>query len=69
MPATTAATVLSQVPQLRSDLQRQIEAAVESLGGLQDRVEVLGQFMLLHREALAATEVADLERLLTTVRG
>lgn len=69
MSAASASTVLGQVPRLREDLQRQIDAATESLAGLQDRVEVLGQFLLLHQEALAPSEVADVERLLTTVRG
>ena len=69
MSASSASTVLEQVPRLREDLQRQIDAVAESLGALQDRVEVLGQFLLLHRDALAPTEVAELEQLLSTVRG
>jgi len=69
MSPTSAATVLDQVPRLREDIQRQIDAVAESLGALQDRVEVLGQFLLLHRDALAPTEVAELEQLLSTVRG
>jgi hypothetical protein len=69
MSPASAATVLDQVPRLREDIQRQIDAVAESLGALQDRVEVLGQFLLLHRDALAPTEVAELEQLLSTVRG
>jgi hypothetical protein len=69
MSGDAAAAVLEQIPQLRDDLQRQIDAIAESIEGLQDRVEVLGQFLLLHRAALAPGEAAEVERLLAGVRG
>lgn len=61
--------VLDQIPALAQDVQEQISQFENSVEAVQDRVEILGQFLLLHRRSLTPNELASVKRLLAKVRG
>lgn len=64
-----ATTILSQIPALRADIDRQIQNAKDAMEGIQDRIEILTQFLLLHRNALTAEQSALLDQNLAGLRG
>lgn len=61
--------ILSQIPALRADIDRQIENAKHAMEGVQDRIEVLTQFLLLHRGALNTEQAERLDQNLKALRG
>lgn len=64
-----AQTVLDQIPALRRDIDEQVNAAKIMIELIQDRVEAVAQFLLLHRAALNRGQSEDLDRWLSEVRG
>ena len=64
-----AEAVLDQIPSLRSDIDLQVNAAKIMMETIQDRVEAVAQFLLLHRSALNRGQAEDLDRWLAEVRG
>jgi hypothetical protein len=64
-----ARRVMSQIPSLKADIVAQIEAAKVMLSSIQDRVEAVAQFLMLHRKALSATQSRDLDCWMTELRG
>lgn len=69
MTASAAEKILAQVPELRAEISREIEAVREAMELIQDRVESIAQFLLLHRTHLEANEESEVQRLLQEVRG
>jgi hypothetical protein len=65
----SAEKVLGQVPSLRAEIGRQIEAVKEAMELIQDRVEAVAQFLLVHRVHLEPTEESEVRRLLSEVRA
>jgi hypothetical protein len=66
--AENAAIVLAQIPELRTEIQAQIDKVKEAMEAIQDRVEGLAQFLLLHRAALTSEQSAELDRNLAALR-
>ena len=64
-----AAKILAQIPALKQEIQDRISEIAGWVEAVQDRVEVLAQFLLFHRSALASDELAEIERLLHIVKG
>jgi hypothetical protein len=64
-----AAVVLRQIPALRADIDQQIKNAVKAMETIQDRVEALVQFLLLHRAALTAEQSAELDQQLHALKS
>lgn len=64
-----ASKVLGQIPTLRSEITHQIEAVKAVMEMIQDRVEAIAQFLLLHRSHIDDNDSAELNRLLGEVRG
>jgi hypothetical protein len=64
-----AQRVLDQIPALRNDIDLQVNAAKIMMESIQDRVETVAQFLLLHRCALNRGQSEDLDRWLVEVRG
>ena len=69
MPPLDAVRLLAEIPALQRDIEVQLQAAKQSAEAVQDRVETLAQFLLLHRASLSEDEVNQVERLLMAVRG
>ena len=69
MTNENAQTVLDQIPALRRDIDLQVNAAKIMMESIQDRVEEVAQFLLLHRSALNRGQAEDLDRWLAEVRG
>ena len=65
----SAALILKQIPGLRGDIVGQIESALKAMEGIQDRVEILTQFLLLHRGARTANQSALLDQNLAALRA
>lgn len=64
-----ARVILGQIPALRADIEEQIASAQRMMQSIQDRVEALAQFLLLHRGMLTAQQAAELDRQLKGLRG
>jgi hypothetical protein len=64
-----ASKVLSQIPALRTDIEQQVNAAKVMMASVQDRVEAVAQFLMLHRNSLTRAQSEDLDRWLSEVRG
>lgn len=60
--------ILNQIAAIRTDIIEQLAAVVRAMESIQDRVEVLGQFLLLHRRALKTDDASEIERLLGAVK-
>ena len=69
MSEADAAKILAQIPALKKEIQDRIAEIAGWVEAVQDRVEVLAQFLLFHRSALASDELAEIERLLHIVKG
>jgi len=67
--AEHANAVLSQIPALRKDIDEQVNAAKIAMESIQDRVEAVAQFLMLHRKSLTRAQSEDLDRWLAEVRG
>lgn len=61
--------ISSQLPALRQDIDDQVNAAKVMMGSIQDRVESIAQFLMLHRKALRPDQSENLDRWLAQVRG
>lgn len=61
--------VLRQIPSLRADIAQQIEAAKAMLSSIQDRVEAVAQFLMLHRKVLSREQSHDLDRWMSELRS
>lgn len=61
--------VLAQIPVLRRDIDLQVEASKALMNSIQDRVEAIAQFLLLHRKRLSPAQSEDLDRWLAELRG
>ena len=68
-PADHGARILGQIPALRADIDEQVNAAKALMESIQDRVESLTQFLMLHRNALSRAQSEDLDRWLAELRG
>ena len=64
-----AQKILDQIPALRRDIDEQVNAAKIMMVSIQDRVESIGQFLLLHRKSLGPAQGEDLERWLAEIKG
>lgn len=64
-----AKKILDQFPALRTDIDEQVNAAKIMMSSIQDRVESIAQFLILHRSALSPAQAEDLDRWLAEVRG
>lgn len=69
MEQNSAEKVLGQLPALRAEIGRQIEAVQQAMEMIQDRVEAVAQFLLVHRTHLEPDEESEVRRLLGEVRG
>ena len=67
--AEHANAVLAQIPALRKDIDDQVNAAKIAMESIQDRVEAVAQFLMLHRKSLTRAQSEDLDRWLAEVRG
>jgi polyhydroxyalkanoate synthesis regulator phasin len=67
--AESAKTILGQIPALRADIEEEIASAKRMMRSIQDRVEALAQFLLLHRGMLTAQQSAELDRQLKALKG
>jgi hypothetical protein len=61
--------ISAQLPALRKDIDDQVNAAKVMMGSIQDRVESVAQFLLLHRKALRLDQSENLDHWLAQVRG
>jgi hypothetical protein len=61
--------ILAQLPALRQDIDDQVNAAKVMMDSIQDRVESVAQFLMLHRKALRPDQSENLDRWLAQVRG
>ena len=64
-----ANVILAQIPALRRDIDQQVNAARILMDSIQDRVESVAQFLMLHRKSLTKTQSDDMDRWLAEVRG
>lgn len=67
--AESARIILGQIPGLRADIEDQIANARRMMQSIQDRIEALAQFLLLHRGMLTAQQSAELDRQLKALKG
>jgi hypothetical protein len=67
--AEHAEKILAQIPALRTDIDDQVNAAKIMMVSIQDRVEAVAQFLMLHRASLSRAQSEDLDRWLGEVRG
>lgn len=67
--AKSAEKVLGRVPALRAEITRQIEAVQEAMELIQDGVEAVAQFLLVHRTHLQPDEASEVHKLLGEIRG
>jgi hypothetical protein len=65
----SAKLILGDIPSLREEVRRQTELIGEAAERLIDRVEVVVQFLLLHRADFSEEEIARLDQLRNAVRG
>ena len=64
-----AEKVLAQIPALRTDIDDQVNAAKIMMTSIQDRVEAVAQYLILHRNSLSRAQSDDLDRWLAEVRS
>jgi len=70
--ATTAEhanEVLAEIPALRTDIDDQVNAAKIMMVSIQDRMETIAQFLMLHRSSLSQAQSKDMDRWLAEVRS
>ena len=67
--AEHANKVLAQIPALRTDIDDQVNAAKAVMVSIQDRIEAVAQFLMLHRSSLNQAQSEDLDRWLAEVRS
>lgn len=67
--AEHAGVILGQIPALRADIQHEVDSAKTAMEAIQDRVEVIAQFLLLHKGGLNPVQSGELQHLLDEVRG
>jgi hypothetical protein len=67
--AEHANKVLAQIPALRTDIDEQVNAAKAMMVSIQDRIEAVAQFLMLHRSSLSQAQAEHLDRWNAEVRS
>jgi hypothetical protein len=69
MSQSAADMMVDQIGGIGSQIEQRIDSLSASIDQIQDRVETLGQFLLLHRDALTAGEIREVEKQMIAVKG
>jgi hypothetical protein len=64
-----ADAVLAQIPELRRDIDRQVNAAKIMMTSVDHRIEPVAEILLTHRESLTQAQQEDLNRWWNQLRG
>jgi D-Tyr-tRNAtyr deacylase len=62
-------TISSQIAALRNEIEEQIQSMERSMQNIEDRIETIAQFILLHRTKVDSTKAVEIEQLVAMVRG